>query len=266
MEPPIKTVLLLALAGALTVRPPLLAAAPPGAPESLSIAAAANLAPALGALDAEFARSNPGVTLRSATGASGSLLAQIENGAPFDVFLSADMGYAQSLAKAGHADPSSLFAFAVGRLVLWTVRPGVDVDDIAGVVRSAGVDRIAIANPKTAPYGRAARQALERLGLWGAAEPKIVVGESISQAAQFVETGNAAAGFVALSTVLSPAARTEGRWAEIPSSLYEPLKQGAVLTDLGRANPAARRYLLFLRGPAARVVLERFGYSVPSAP
>lgn len=233
------------------------------AADSVSIAAAANLVYALDALDGEFARANPGVALKTTVGASGSLVAQISNGAPFDVFLSADLDFPKKLIKSGHAEPESFRTFAIGRLVLWTTKPGIEIPSIESVVRNPAISRIAIANPETAPYGTAAEQALEKLGLLAEARPKLVRGETISQTAQFVETGNADAGFVALSLVLSPKLKDRGRWLEVPAALYGSLEQGAVLTSEGKNNPAARRYLEFLGSPEARAVLKRFGYGLP---
>jgi molybdate transport system substrate-binding protein len=149
--------------------------------------------------------------------------------------------------------------------VFWTVRPGVGVADVAAAVRSPAVVKLAVANVETAPYGRAAKQALQRLGAWEEALPKLVVGENISQAAQFVETGNADAGFVALSIVVLPRLKERGLWKELPPSLYDPLEQCAVLTVRGSANPAAARYVTFLKCPAARRILESFGYGIPAA-
>jgi molybdate transport system substrate-binding protein len=235
------------------------------ASQPLSIAAAANLTQVIGALDAGFAAARPDVAVTVALGSSGGLVAQIGNGAPYDVFLSADMGFPEALARAGHAKAASLTPFAVGRLVLWTMKPGVDVTGVAAAVRSPAVHALAIANTATAPYGRAARQALEGLGLWAEAQPKLVTAEDIAQAAQFVETGNADAGFVALSAVLSPALRGRGRWAEVPASLYKPIVQGAIITAHGAGNPAAAAYIAFLRGDAARGALEAAGYGIPVA-
>lgn len=260
------------------------------AAERVSVAAAANLVHALEALHAEFKRAAPDVRLTSATGASGSLFAQIQNGAPFDVFLSADTDYPLRLVQAGHGERASLQTFATGRLVLWTSRADLEawggmglptregrptgqetratpaaIDDLAAVLRDARVKKIAIAQPRTAPYGRAAEAVLERIGVLQEARGKLVVGESISQTAQFVETGNADAGFVALSLVRSPRLAGKGRWIEVPAELYAnvPLDHAAVLTKRGAANPAARRYLEFLRSEAAKKILRDFGYGVP---
>jgi molybdate transport system substrate-binding protein len=239
-------------------------AATPGFSQPLSIAAAANLTQVIGKLDAGFRAARPDVDVTVALGSSGGLVAQIRNGAPFDVFLSADMGFAQALARAGQADAATLTPFAVGRLVLWTTKPGVDLTDVASAVRGAAVRSLAVANTGTAPYGRAARQALEALGLWDLAQAKLVTAEDISQTAQFVETGNADAGFVALSAVLSPKLAGKGRWIEVPASLYRPLVQGAIVTAHGARNPAASAYLAFLLGDAAHRELEAAGYGIPA--
>jgi len=233
--------------------------------ESVSVAAAANLTYAMEALNAQFRKEAPGIEVTTAIGASGSLVAQIRNGAPFDVFLSADREFPEELVRTGNADRRSLTPFAVGRLVLWTVKPGLEVADITATVRSPEVRLLAIANTESAPYGRAARQALEKLGLWAEARPKLVTAENISQATQFVETGNADAGFVALSAVASPRLKGRGRWLEVPAGLYEPLTQVAVVTTRGSANRWSARYVGFLKGEAARRILEDFGYGMAPA-
>jgi molybdate transport system substrate-binding protein len=242
------------------------AATPARAAQALSVAAASNLVYALDELNAAFRREAPDVALTATTGASGSLVAQIGHGAPFDVFLSADLEYPQALINAGDAVPASLTTFAVGRLVLWTTRSQADVSSLAAAVADPAIRRLAIAQTSTAPYGRAAREALEKEGLWASVQPRLVTGENITQTAQFVETGNADAGLVALSLVLSPRLKDRGRWTEVPARLHAPLDQGVVITKRGAANPAATRYLAFLRGPEARKILERFGYGVPASP
>jgi molybdate transport system substrate-binding protein len=241
------------------------AAARESAPgENVSVAAAANFVYALEALNAAFAARAPDVKVTVATGASGNLVAQIEQGAPYDIFLSADRQYPQALVTEGHADARSLTIFAVGRLVLWTTNPAVELRSIPETVRSGAVRKLALANINSAPYGRAAKQALEKLGEWAGAQSKLVVGENISQTAQFVATGNADAGFVALSLVLSPKLQDKGRWMEVAGNLYSPLEHAAVLTMRGATNPAAKRYLEFLRSDVARKIFERFGYAVPA--
>lgn len=241
-----------------------------GASPTVSIAAASDLIYCLEALHAAFLQiENPKsktenlTTLTVATGSSGNFFAQIKHGAPYDIFLSADLSYPRALIAAGLADSASLTPYAIGRLVLWTARRDLDVTAAASVVRDPQVKKFAIANPAHAPYGRAAQQVLEKLDTWSPAQPKLVLGENISQTAQFVQTGNADAGLVALSLVLAPPLRDTGRWHEIPASLHDPLEQAAVLTLRGAANPAAVRYLAFLRSPTARKIFDRYGFRVP---
>jgi molybdate transport system substrate-binding protein len=242
----------------------ILASAGIRAADTVSIAGAANLVYALDGLNAEFKRASPATSVTTTTGASGTLYAQIKHGAPFDVFLSADVEYPRQVAAEKLGVPETLTIFASGRLVAWTLRTDLDLDDLPSAVRSATVARIAIAQPRTAPYGRAAQSTLERMNLWSEAQRKLVVGESISQTAQFVETGNAELGFVALSIVKSPLLAKKGRWVEIPPEVYAPvsLDHAAVLTNRGAANPAAKRYLAFLSSDRAKIILRNFGYSV----
>jgi len=253
----------LLLAGLVSARPA--ARAADATTAAVSIAGAANLSFALDALNAAFGQAHPEVALTSMTAASGDIVAQVEHGAPYDVFLSADLRFPQVLASAGQADPKSLVDFATGQLVLWTTRPDVALTDVAAVVGNPEVRKLAIANPATAPFGRAAAQALRKLGLSSEAAPKLVVGESIAQTTQFVATGNADAGFVALSVVLAPKLKGKGHYLEIPAGLYDSLDQGAILTRHGSQNPAARLYLEFLQGPAARRILQNFGYRLPAS-
>jgi len=232
---------------------------------TVSVAAAANLVYALDALNTAFRGAAPDITVTSTTSASGTLFAQLKNGAPFDVFLSADTAYPAQVVRAGLGDAATLRTFATGRLVFWTMRPDLDGTDIAGVVRDARVRKLAIAQPRTAPYGRAAQAALEKLDAWPAAQPKLVIGESISQTAQFVQTGNADAGFVAMSIVLAPKLASQGHWWEVPPARYAsvPLDHAVVLTTRGAANPAARRYWEFLASEPAKKILRTYGYNVP---
>lgn len=236
-----------------------------GKPEAVSVAAAANLIYAIDALNAEFKRSSPDITLTVTTGASGSLFAQIKNGAPFDVFLSADTDYPRQIVAAGLGEAATLRTFATGRLVLWTTHRDLELSDPGAAIRSATVKKIALAQPKTAPYGRAALAALEKLGAGKVAQARLVFGESISQTAQFVETGNADLGFLAMSFVLSPRLRATGRWQEVSPELYAgvSLEHAGVLTTRGMKNPAAKRYLDFLASDAAKKILREYGYAVP---
>ena len=232
--------------------------------ETVSIAAASDLVFCLEELNRQFTNSHPGVTLKTSTGSSGNFFAQIRNGAPFDVFLSADMSYPKELIKAGAAEESSLFQYAVGRLALWTANTNLALTNGLLALRNPAVKRIAIANPEHAPYGRAARDALRHAGLWDALQPRLVFGENISQTAQFVQSGNADAGIVALSLVLSPKLANVGRWTPVPPETHPPLEQGAVLTLRGKDNSAARAYLKFLQSGQAREIFDRYGFRMPS--
>lgn len=234
--------------------------------ETLNIAAAADLTLCLQDLNAAFGKVHPEVELKSTTGSSGNFLAQIKNGAPFDVFLSADMSYPRELVKGGLADESSLTLYATGHLVLWTTNPAVDVSQGLPVLGGEAVKKFAIANPDVAPYGRAAKAALERAGSWEALQPKLVRGENIAQTAQFVQTGNVDAGIVALSLVVAPKVAGTGKFYRIPEDQYPVLEQGAVITNAGAGKPAAKAYIEFLRSPEARAVFDRYGFLLPAKP
>lgn len=234
-------------------------------PRTVSVAAASNLAYVVDALQAAFARENPGVKVTCSLGPTGGLHAQITHGAPFDVFLSADVETPRALVARGGGEASSLRVFATGRLVAWTLRADIDLTDLASTVRHPRVGRIALAQPVTAPYGRAAQAALEHAGAWEQARPKAVFGDSLTQTVQFVESGSADVGLVALSAVRSPRLAGRGIWREIPASAHPgiSLDHAAVLTNRGAGNPAARGFLEFLGGEAARTILREAGYGVP---
>jgi len=229
----------------------------------VSIAAASDLVFCLEELNKAFSKAHPDITLKSTTGASGNIFAQISNGAPFDVYLSADMRYPRELIKAGLADERSLTLYAIGHLVVWTARDGIDVSAGVPSLTSEAIHKVAIANPEYAPYGRAAKAALEHFKLWDALKEKMVFGENIAQTAQFIETGNADAGIVALSLVLAPRLTAKGRWTEIPEHTYPRLEQGAVVTKTGTSNPASAIYIGFLRSVEAREIFDRFGFRLP---
>jgi molybdate transport system substrate-binding protein len=233
---------------------------------SVAIAAASDLIFCLEPLHAEFRRQEPAVALRVSTGSSGNFFAQIRHGAPYDVFLSADVRYPRELITAHSADASSLTIYGLGRIVLWTRHPGLDPTLTKAGVLDARIRRFALAQPTHAPYGRAAREALEHLGAWSDMQDRLVLGENIAQTAQFIETGSADAGIVALSLVLAPRMQGLGRWIEIPADWHAPLEQAAVLTTRGARNPAATRYLEFLRSPPARTIFERHGFRLPPTP
>lgn len=230
--------------------------------DSLSVAAASDLVYCLEELNAAFRKAHPQVDLKSITGASGTLFAQIQNGAPFDVFLSADVKYPQELIRAGLAEEKSLTVYAIGHLVVWTNTAGVDVSAGLAALETPAVKKIALANPEHAPYGRAAQAALETTKLWERVKDRLVFGENIAQTAQFVETGNADAGLVALSLVMSPRLAQVGRWTPIPADAHPRLEQAVVVTKRGANNPLAAEYVGFLRSKEAREVFDRYGFRV----
>lgn len=231
--------------------------------ETVSIAAASDLVYCLDELNKAYREAHPDTELKVSTGSSGNFFAQIKNGAPFDVFLSADVSYPQSLIDAGLADKASLSIYAVGRIVLWTTNDQLDLTRGLETLKSTNVKKVAIANPEHAPYGKAAKAALERLQLWDAVKDKLVLGDNISQTAQFIQTGSADAGVVALSLVLAPNLAKVGHWVEIPPDSYPPLKQAVVITNKGASNPSAAGYLTFLRSPEARAIFDKFGFTLP---
>jgi molybdate transport system substrate-binding protein len=233
--------------------------------QTLTVAAAADLVFCLEKLDADFQKANPGAQIKVATGSSGNFFTQIQSGAPFDVFLSADMKYPRDLAAQGLADGSTLTEYAAGRIVVWTTRPDIDVSQGLASLRNPAIKKVAMANPDHAPYGRAAKEALQHEGLWEMVEPKLVIGENIAQTAQFVQTGNADAGIVALSLVVAPSTKGVGKFQQVPDADYPALEQGAVVTKHGEENPWARKYLDFLRSPEARAVFDAFGFRLPAS-
>jgi molybdate transport system substrate-binding protein len=225
----------------------------------VTVAAAANFTDATRDLVPLFEEAT-GHTARVSYGSTGKLYAQIANGAPFDVFLAADGARPERAEKEGLAVPGTRFTYARGRLVLFSTTPGLFQDGEA-YLREGDFTRAAIANPKTAPYGLAAQQVLEHLGLWEEIQARVVRGNSISQAFQFVATGNAEVGFVALSQVQAWASGAGSQWI-IPQAYYAPIDQQALLLQRGADNAAARAFLEFLRGPQAREVILGYGYAL----
>ena len=190
-------------------------------------------------------------------GASGNFFAQISHDAPYQVFLSADQDRPKAAVDQGFAVPGSVFTYAIGKLVLWSKVD--DVSDGEGALKAGRFSKLSIANPAAAPYGTAAVEAMKALGVYDAIQPKIVQGASIAQAFQFVDTRNAELGFVALSQVSGVTAGT--RWL-VPQNLYTPIRQDAALLKKGADNEAAKAFLDFLKGPEARVIIEKFGYAL----
>jgi molybdate transport system substrate-binding protein len=214
---------------------------------SLRIAAAADLQPLLPPLLSEFERQT-GIHTEASYQSSATLATQIIGGAPFDLFLAADLSFPQRVIDAGRSDQTSPVPYARGTLVLWT-RNDSGVTDLAlSALGSATVRNIAIANPEHAPYGRAARAALQHLNLLDTLQPKLVIAENIAQAAQYADSGNAQVGFISLTSALTPRLSADGRFIRVPAEDYPPILQGAVVIR-GGAESAAQRFLTFLRSP-----------------
>ena len=227
--------------------------------DELKVAVAANFTAATRDLVPLFEQAT-GHAVKASFGSTGQLFAQIGNGAPFEVFLAADSRRPRKAEEAGLAVAGSRFTYARGRLVLWSARSARFTDG-AAFLRAGDFKRVAIANPETAPYGLAAQQVLETLGLRGRLQGRLVQGDSIAQTFQFVATGNAGIGFVAFSQVRAWKGAPGSVW-EIPADDYAPVEQQAVLLKKGASNPAARAFLAFLRGDAARAVITGYGYGV----
>lgn len=229
------------------------------------IAAAADLKFAMSDLERECEK-NTGNSLAVTYGSSGNFFSQIQNGAPFDLFFSADTEYPRKLDAAGLADPGTLFVYAVGRIVIWT-RPDADVDVAKQewkALLDSRVQKIAIANPDHAPYGRAAVAALQKAGIYDQVQAKLVYGENISQAAQFVQSGNAQAGILALSLALSPAMRDGRRW-EIPADMHPPLEQAAIVLRDAKNKEPARAFLEFVKSKNGQEILGKYGFTTPGS-
>lgn len=207
-----------------------------------------------------------GQSVKLSFGSSGTLTTQIENGAPFDVFFSADESYPAQLIEKGLADKASLYRYAVGRLVLWVPNDvHLDVEKLGiHALLDPAVKKISIANPLHAPYGRAAEAALKHLGVYDKISSKLVLGENVSQAAQFVESGNAQAGLIALSHALSPAMKDKGHYWIVPLDAYPTLNQAAVVLSKSGQQAAARQFLDFVRGPECASLLKSYGFSLPA--
>jgi len=228
----------------------------------VAVAVAANFSLPMQRIAAEFER-DTGHKAQLSVGATGKFYAQIRNGAPFEVLLSADDETPARLDAGGATVPGSRFTYAIGRLALWSVQPEL-VDAQGAVLGKGSFKHLAIANPKTAPYGAASIEVLRGLGLLDALRPKFVQGENVAQAQQFVASGNAELGFVALSQVWRDGKFGEGSGWIVPSGLHAPLRQDAVLLLPGRDKPAALALLAYLRGDKARTVIRGFGYELPA--
>jgi molybdate transport system substrate-binding protein len=232
--------------------------------QPLTIAAASDLQGALPQVLARFEQ-DAGVTVRVTFGSSGNFFGQIQNGAPFDLFLSADIDYPRQLERTGLGVPGTLYQYATGQIVLWTTKANqaLIADGLRGLT-SATVRRIAIANPEHAPYGRAAVAALTNAGVYQQVRAKLVLGENISQAAQFVQSGNAQVGIVARSVALIPAVAASGVSVALPAGSYPPIAQAGIVIRASKNQALARRFLDYLKAPAIVAIMRQFGFELPA--
>jgi molybdate transport system substrate-binding protein len=228
--------------------------------DEVQVAVAANFTAPVQAIATQF-QHDTGHTLVASFGATGQFYTQIKNGAPFEVFLAADDSTPAKLEQEGDTVAGSRFTYAVGTLALWSAKEGY-VDAKGAVLQGNQFQHLAIANPKAAPYGLAATEVLEHLELTAATKAKIVVGQSISQTFQFVSTGNAELGFVALSQIYKDGKITNGSAWIVPSALYSPIKQDAVMLAKGKENPAAKALMEYLKGPKATAIIKSYGYQL----
>jgi molybdate transport system substrate-binding protein len=232
--------------------------------QEIRIATAADLQFAMQDLAAQFEK-NTGMKVDVSYGSSGNFFAQVQNGAPFDLFFSADIAYPKRLIAAGFADPETLYVYASGRIAIWMpADANVSLCEQGwNALLEPSVQKIAIANPEHAPYGRAAVAALQNAGLYEKLKYKLVYGENISQAAQFAQSGNAQAGIVAMSLALSPAMKSGKRW-EIPLNMHPPIEQAAILLKSSQNQDGARAFLEFVKSETGRATLAKYGFTFPA--
>jgi len=228
--------------------------------DEVQVAVAANFTAPIQAIAKDFEK-DTGHKLVAAYGATGQFYAQIKNGAPFEVFLAADDSTPAKLESEGDGVKGSRFTYAIGTLALWSAKPGY-VDDQGEVLKQNQYKHLSIANPKAAPYGLAATQVLDKLKLTEATKAKIVEGQNITQAFQFVSTGNAELGFVALSQIYKDGKVSQGSAWIVPASLHEPIKQDALILNKGKDNPAAKALVDYLKGPKAAALIKSYGYEI----
>ncbi|MCA1979570.1 MAG: molybdate ABC transporter substrate-binding protein [Thiobacillus sp.] len=233
----------------------------PARADKLTIAAAADLKYAMAEVVDKFRATRPSDQIEVIYGSSGKFFTQIQNGAPFDMYFSADIEYPKTLEKDG-LTASKTRPYAFGRIVLWSLNPALARTALKDLPR-ADIRKFAIANPHHAPYGLRAREALEHQKVWAMMEPKLVMGENIAHAAQFVDSGAADAGIVALSLVLAPNMKDKGAWTLIPDTWHEPLEQGYVITKRAAAKPVAKAFADYMATEPARAIMRRYGFVLP---
>ncbi|MFA6014435.1 MAG: molybdate ABC transporter substrate-binding protein [Gallionellaceae bacterium] len=227
----------------------------------VSAAVAANFTEPVKQIVESFQK-DTGHIVKLSFGSSGKFTSQIKEGAPFDVFLAADEKNPKLLEKEGLAVEGTRFVYALGKLVLWSAQPGY-VDERGHVLRKGTYNKIAYADPKLAPYGLAAKETLEDMGLWNVVQNKMVTGESITQTYQFAATGNAELAFIALSQITKDGKVTEGSWWIVPAHLYNPIKQAAVQLSAAKDKEAAKAFLAYLKSDKAVSIIRNFGYELP---
>lgn len=228
--------------------------------DEVQVAVAANFAAPMKEIAANFERDSGHKVLFS-VGSTGKFYAQIKNGAPFDILLAADEATPARLEKEGATVPHSRFTYAIGKLVLWSAKPGV-VDDRGEVLKQATFAHLSIANPKLAPYGAAAVETLQKLNLYQALESTLVVGESIAQAQQFVASGAAQLGFVAMSQVYEGGKLKSGSAWVVPAGLYAPMRQDAVALEKGKGKPAVAALLKYMQSDKVKAIIRSYGYAL----
>ncbi|MDZ4781784.1 MAG: molybdate ABC transporter substrate-binding protein [Planctomycetia bacterium] len=237
----------------------------PAEPSTVTVAAASDLKFALDEVIAEFKEEHPETEVAVTYGSSGNFFAQLSNKAPFDIYFSADIEYPRKLIEAGHADKATEFQYAIGQIVVWA--PKSSPLDIEGqgvqALLDPSVKKIAIANPEHAPYGRAAEAAMKQLGVYDQVKDKLVLGENISQTAQFIETGAADVGIIALSLALAPAMSEKGKYAKVPLDAYSTMDQGGVILNWAKDPAAAMELREFVMGEHGRAILKRYGFLLP---
>ncbi len=238
----------------------------PASAGEVIIAAASDLNFAFKELVSAFEQQT-GDHVKLSLGSSGNFFSQIQNGAPYDLYFSADIRYPQKLVESGHAVAESLYTYAIGRIVLWLPTQSTVSVERTGLdaLLDGSIKKIAIANPKHAPYGRAAVAALQKTGLYERVKDRLVYGENISQAAQFVESGAADAGIIARSLALAPLMKAAGTYWEIPAEFHPPLEQGVIQLKGARQPTVARKFLEFLKGSEGQAIMTRYGFVVPGS-
>lgn len=231
--------------------------------EKITVAAAADLKFAMDEVVTAFKKSNPAEEVEVIYGSSGKAHTQIQQGAPYDLYFSADVAFPQELIKGGFAASAEVIPYALGRIVLWSNSKDASRMTLANLTDSQ-ITHIAIANPKHAPYGKRAEEALRASELWEKVEPKMIYGENITQTAQFVQTGNAEVGILALSIAMAPELSSKGGHYLIPDNLHEPLNQGFIILKRAENNKLAKQFAGYMTSKETRAVMTKYGFILPS--